>query len=159
MSTAVIWSKSKADVWRTLGRIPWHVITMQGAANWWIHCYDSRATCHIAGCSHLAKSMSWSCHIAECNNFIRHIKNRFTPYFISMVCNAVWALTSGGFRIVSDTLVINAFIHFLLYYYTFSYFDFELSWMICNIYFGSQINYYLVTSFITIVQQLYKYWT
>ena len=33
---------------------------------------------HIAGCSHLAKSMSWSCHIAGCNNSIRHIENRFS---------------------------------------------------------------------------------
>ena len=39
---------------------------------------------------------------AEYNNFIRHIKNRFSPHFIF---NAVWALTSDGFRIVSDTLV------------------------------------------------------
>jgi len=38
--------------------------------------------CHIAGCSHLAKSMSWSCHIAGCKNSIRHIENRFSPYFI-----------------------------------------------------------------------------
>ena len=36
-----------------------------------------RATCHIAGCSHLAKSMSWSCHITGCKNSIRHIENRF----------------------------------------------------------------------------------
>jgi len=36
-----------------------------------------RATYHIAGCSHLAKSMSWSCHIAECKNSIRHIENIF----------------------------------------------------------------------------------
>ena len=33
------------------------MITLQGAATWWIHCCDSRATFHIAGCSHLAKSM------------------------------------------------------------------------------------------------------
>ena len=58
-------------------------ITLQGAATWWIHCHDSRATCHIAGCSHLAKSMSRSCHIAGCKNFVRHIENRFSPYFIS----------------------------------------------------------------------------
>jgi len=65
-------------------------------ATWWIHCHDSRATCHIA----------------ECKNFIRHIENRFLPYFIFylyfiyfFVFNAVYALTSGGFRIVSDTLV------------------------------------------------------
>ena len=43
--------------------------------------HDSRATCHIAGCSHLAKSMSWSCHITGCKNSIRHIENRFSPYF------------------------------------------------------------------------------
>ena len=46
------------------------------------NCHDSRATCHIAGCSHLAKSMSWSCHISGCNNCIRHIENGFSPYFI-----------------------------------------------------------------------------
>jgi len=69
------------------GRIQRHVIpqphiTLQGAATWWIHCHDSRATCHIVGSSHLAKSMSWSCHIAGCNNSICHIKYRFLPYFI-----------------------------------------------------------------------------
>jgi len=53
------------------GRIQRHVIpkpriTLRGAATWWIHCYDSRAICHIAGC----------------NNSIRHIENRFSPYFI-----------------------------------------------------------------------------
>jgi len=31
---------------------------LQGAATWWIHFHDSRATCHIPGCFHLAKSMS-----------------------------------------------------------------------------------------------------
>jgi len=93
MSTAVIWSKSKPDVdcripicW-TFGRIPRHVIpqppaTLQGAATWWIHCHDSRATCNMAGCDHLAKSLSWSCHIAWCNNSIRHIENRFFAIFI-----------------------------------------------------------------------------
>jgi len=40
-----------------------------------------RATCHIAGCSHLAKSIWWSCHVAGCNNSIRHIENCFSPYF------------------------------------------------------------------------------
>jgi len=73
MSTAVMWSKSKPDVefqygGRTFRRIQWHVeprITLQGAATWWIHGHDSRATCHIAGCK----------------NSIRHIENRFSPYF------------------------------------------------------------------------------
>jgi len=44
--------------------------------------YHPRATYHIAGCSHLTKSMSWSCHITGCKNSIRHIENRFSPYFI-----------------------------------------------------------------------------
>ena len=79
-------SRCRILIWRTFGRIQWHVIpepriTLQGAATCWIHCHDSRATCHIARCSHLAKSMSWSCHIAGCKNSIRHIKNRFSPYF------------------------------------------------------------------------------
>jgi len=82
-------------------------------------CYP-RATYHIAGCchlvnspswfqshmphcSHLAKSMLWSCHIAGCNNSIRHIENRFRHI---LFFNAVWDLTNGGFRIVSDTLVV-----------------------------------------------------
>jgi len=48
-----------------------------------------------------------TCHIAGCKNSIRHIKNRFSPYFIYFLFfNAVWALTSSGFRVVSDTLVI-----------------------------------------------------
>jgi len=92
-------------IWRTFGWIQCHVIPeppaiLQGAATWriqchdsratcyiasaatwWIHCHDARATCHIPMCSHLAKSMSWSCHIAGCKNSIRHIENRFSPYF------------------------------------------------------------------------------
>ena len=91
------------------GRIQCHVIpepriTLQGAATWWIHCHDSRSTCHIAGYSHLAKSMSWLWHIARCNNSIRHIENCFSPNSFGYF-NAVWALTSGSFRIVSDILV------------------------------------------------------
>jgi len=109
MSTAVMWSKSKPDVeFQCGGRFrEFHSMSSQshlphcrvlppgelngmssqshvlhGAATWWIHCHDSRATCNIAGCSHLTKSMSWSCHIAKCVNFIRHTKNRFSPYFI-----------------------------------------------------------------------------
>ena len=98
----------RIPTWRTFGWIPWHVIsqppatlqgadigqiqqhvipepriTLQGAATWWIHCHDSRATCHIAGCSHLAKSMLWSCH--NCNNSIRHIENRISPYFFGFL--------------------------------------------------------------------------
>ena len=76
----------RIPIWRTFGRIQWHVIpepriTLQDAATWWIHCHDFRATRHIAGCSHLTKSMSWSCHIAGCKDSIRHIENRFFAIF------------------------------------------------------------------------------
>jgi len=106
---AEIETRSRIPIWRTFGRIQWHIIpeppaTLRGAATWriqwhvipeprvslqgrptatwWIHCHDPRATWHIAGCSHLAKLMSWSCHIAGCKNSICHIENRFSPYFI-----------------------------------------------------------------------------
>jgi len=85
-------TRCRIPIWRTFGRIQWHVIpepriTLQGATTWWIHCHDCRATCHIAGCSHLTKSMSWSCHITGCNNSIRHIENRFSPIFIFFKCS------------------------------------------------------------------------
>ena len=87
-------TRCRIPILRAFGRIQWHVIpeprmTLQGAAAWWIHCHDSRATCHIAGCK----------------NSIRHIENRFSPYFTFVILNAVWALTSGGFRVVADTPV------------------------------------------------------
>ena len=52
-------TRCRIAIWRTFAQIPWHVIpeprfTLRGAATWWIHCHDSRATCRIAGCSHLA---------------------------------------------------------------------------------------------------------
>ena len=71
MSTAVIWSKLKPGV-------EFHYGGCLG-----IH---RRAACHIAGCCHLANSMSCHpkamCHIAGCKNSIRHIENRSLVYFI-----------------------------------------------------------------------------
>jgi len=32
-----------------------------------------------------AVTCSWYCHIAGCNDSIRHIENRFSPYFIFFV--------------------------------------------------------------------------
>ena len=80
--------------------IPELYVTLQGAATRRVQrpvIPELRIT-HIAGCCHLvnslswfqshmphfrdlAKSTSWSCHIAGCNNSIRHIENRFSPYF------------------------------------------------------------------------------
>jgi len=108
-------TRSKIPIWRPFGRIQGHVIpqppaTLQGAATWRIQCHDSSATCHITGYSHLAKSMSRSYHITGCKNSIRHMENRYSPIFFCFL-NAVWALTSGGFRIVFDTLVL-VLLHF-----------------------------------------------
>ena len=82
-------------IWRTFGRIQCHLIPepriiLQGAATWWIHCHDSRATCHIAGYSHLAKSMSWLCDIAGCNDSMRHIENRFFAIFFVLMQFGLW---------------------------------------------------------------------
>ena len=95
MSTAVMWSKSKPDVVLQYGRrlgefhgkssqshLPHCKVLPPGEFNVMIpelcvsHCrvlslgeftvsHDYRPTCHIAVCSHLAKSMSWLCHIAS----------------------------------------------------------------------------------------------
>jgi len=112
MSTAVIWSKSKPDVvfqygWR-LGEfngmssqshlphsrvlppgefsivVPKLRVTLQGAATWWIHCHDSRATCHIAGCSHHDEIIRPNVVIVlhcSCKNYIRHIENRVAIFY------------------------------------------------------------------------------
>jgi len=46
-------TRCRIPIWRTFGRIQWHVIPepriiLHGAATWWIHCHDSSATCHSA---------------------------------------------------------------------------------------------------------------
>jgi len=51
-------------------------------ATWWIHCYDDRATCHIAGCCHWANSLSWfQSYIAGCcylaNSMTCHPRDTF----------------------------------------------------------------------------------
>ena len=109
----ILETRCRIPIWRTFGRILWHVIPeppakLQGAATWWIHFHDSRvgrATCHIAACSHLMKSMSWSCHVAGCNNSIRHTENRFSPYFIFLFLMQFGLWRAACFRIVSNTLV------------------------------------------------------
>ena len=103
-------NQSRIPTWLTFGLIQWHVIpkpaaTLQGAATWRIQCHDPRATCHIVGCCHLRNTIqnhmlqgrltaTWwihchyptaTCHIAGHKNSIRHIKNRFSSYFIFLV--------------------------------------------------------------------------
>ena len=96
MSTAVMWSKSKPEwcripIWRTFGRIPLHVIpkppaTLQDAATWRNQCHDRATLQGVIITSAILKIV------------FRHI-------LLFLFFNAVWALTSGGFRIVSDTLI------------------------------------------------------
>ena len=50
--------------------------------------YHPKATYHIAGWIHYHDSRA-TCHIAGCKNSIRRIENRFSPYFIIFVFNAV----------------------------------------------------------------------
>ena len=76
-----------------------------------------RATCHTAGYCHLVNSLSWfQSHMPHCRvqspgeiNVIipsAILKIVFRHILFLLFFNAVWALTSGSFRIVSDTLVI-----------------------------------------------------
>ena len=57
----------------------------------------------FAGCSHLTKSMSWSCHIAGCNNSICHIENRF--------CNILFLMQ---FRLWRAAAFVSSPIHLLI---------------------------------------------
>ena len=121
---------------RTFGRIPWYVVpeppaTLHCAATWRIQCRDPRAMCHIAGCCHWANSTACHplSHVTHCrvlplgdftvmipaphatlqgviiSSAILKIVFRHILFFWFFL-NAVWALTSGGFCIVSDTLVL-----------------------------------------------------
>jgi len=140
-------TRYRIPIWRTFGRIQWHIIpqprvTLQGAATWWIHYHDSRAACHTAGCSHLRKSMSWSCHIAGCKNSIRHTENLFSPYvFFVLMQFRLWraaAFVSSPIHLfhirspdVSSIasipwrdIVSNLFIHSFTLYFILLYFDF-----------------------------------
>ena len=85
-------TRCRIPIWRTFGRIPWHFIpeppaTLQSAVTWRNQCHD-RATLQGVIISS-----------AKLKTVFRHI------LFFFVFFNAVWALTSGGFRIVSDTLV------------------------------------------------------
>jgi len=112
--TAVIWSKSKPDVEFQYGRRLRE-----------FHGMSSQSHCHIAGCCHLVKftamipvphatlqgAVTWrnQCHdratlhgVIILSAILKIVLAIF--YFLGFF-NAVWALTSGSFRIVYDTLV------------------------------------------------------
>jgi len=65
-------TRCRIPIWRTFGRIQWHVIpelpaTLQGAATWRIQCHDPRATCQ---CRVLPpgefNGMSSQSHVSRC---------------------------------------------------------------------------------------------
>jgi len=66
---------------------PQYHATLQGGVSWRNQCHDRAALQGVRIPSAILKIV-------------------FLPYFNCFVFNAVWALTRGGFRIVSDTLVI-----------------------------------------------------
>jgi len=100
MSTAVMWSKSKADVeFQYGGRLgEFNGMSSQSHVS---HCRvlplgeftvaipEPR---HIAGCSYLVKSMSWSCHIAGSKNFIAILKIVFRHilFFLFLMQFRLW---------------------------------------------------------------------
>ena len=109
MSTAVIWSKSKPDVeFQYGGRLgEFHGMSSQS---------------HVSHCRVLPLG-EFTVMILEpyatlqgliIPSAILKIVFRHILFFVFL--NAVWALTSGGFRIVSDTLVIIGPVQQLLAY-------------------------------------------
>ena len=96
-------TRCRIPIWRTFGRIQWHVIpeprvTLQGAATWWIYCHrvQSPGEINVMIVPH--------CRVKD---FIRHFENRFSAYFFVLMQFRLWR-AAAGFRIVSDTLVTTA---------------------------------------------------
>ena len=82
------YSAEGGPIWIKFRRLVQNDITLQGAATWWIHCHDPRATCHIAGCK----------------NSIRYIENRFSLYIF-------WFLMQ--FRLWRAAAFVSSAIHLL----------------------------------------------
>ena len=109
-------TRCRIPIWRTFGQIQWHVIpeplaTMQGAATWRIQCHDLAAL--------------------QCVRIPSAILKIVFRYILFYFCflDAVWVLTSGGFRIVSDTLVI-LYVHITLFYFTIYLLTYLLTYLI-----------------------------
>jgi len=123
-----------AAAWRIQGHfIPEPRFTLQArpTATWWIHCHDSRATCQIAGCSHLAKSMWWSCHIAGCKNSIRHIENWFFAiFFVILMQFGLWRAAAFVSSPIHLLLIIRltSIVIFLLHLLSAAIYCGKLSW-------------------------------
>jgi len=127
--------------------IPDRRVTLQGTATWWIHWHvipEPRVTLRGRPTVNLVNSLSWSPHVTlhsavtwrnQCHDCatlqgIRIpsaiLKIDFAIFYIYFCfINAVWALTSGGFRIVSNTLVS---VYFSFWYLSYIY------WAMCIIF-------------------------
>jgi len=87
---------SRIPIWRTFGRIQWHIspephATLRRVVTWQIQCHvipDPRAT-------------------LQSERIPSVILEIVFAVFYFLFLNAVWALASGEFRIVFDTLVLN----------------------------------------------------
>jgi len=116
MSTPMIWSKSKSDVeFQYGGRLrEFHVMSSQSHVSHW-HCrvlpLDEFTVMIPEPHAALQGAVTWrnQCHdratlqgVIILSAILKIVFHHILFYF---VFNAVWALTSGGFRIVSDTLV------------------------------------------------------
>jgi len=103
MSTAVIWSKSKPDVeFQYGGRLG----EFHGMSS---HCrvLPLREFTVMISEPHaiLHGAVTWRNQYHDCATLQGVIIPSFFAIFYFIVFNAVWASTSGGFRIVSDNLV------------------------------------------------------
>ena len=96
-------TRCRIPIWRTFGRIQYHVIseppaTLQGAATWRIQCHDPRVMCVTlqGAVTWWIHCQSWlQTHMPHCSvqspgeinvvivpHCIRHIENHFSQYFL-----------------------------------------------------------------------------
>ena len=109
MSTAVKWSKSKPEVEFQYGGCLGEFNGMSSQS------HVSRCGIGLLSLGEFTVNIPVepraTYSVAACKNSIRHIENRFFAIFDILFCFAVWALTSGGFRIVSES---DTLLHLLL---------------------------------------------
>jgi len=83
-------TRCRIPIWRTFGRIQWHVIP------------EPRITFVVLPLGEFTHVTLQGVRISSA---ILKVVFRHILFFLFLFKNAAWALTSGGFRIVSDALV------------------------------------------------------
>jgi len=156
----------RIPIWRTFGRIPWHVIpelrvtlqgaatrriqrhvipephiTLQCAATWRIQCYDPRATCHIAGCCHRANSTACqpraTYHIAGCC----HLVNSLSLFQSHMPHFRVQSTGEMNVMIVHGVIIPSAILKIVFRHILYFFLFFNAVWALTSG--GSRILYRL----------------